>query len=209
MALGQESVAALRTDLMLSLARDMLGDELPRNKAAFLELLEQARPRWVPEAMERETICLQLAQEVQKVRGLMQNLPAGFAPAVSDISQQLQRLLAPGFLYRTPVSWLRQYRSYICAMARRIEKMQGQLERDLQQIPLFEEFWSAYQRFDDLVPDYLQSNFPKLQELRWMIEELRISLFAQPMKTSRPVSPKRLQTLIDNLEKDTKTLRAD
>ncbi len=103
-----------------------------------------------------------------------------------DIRQQIERLLAPGFLSLVPLQWLAQYPRYLKAIEYRMEKLQGNIEKDEAAI---REISSHSTRLFDL-PD---PERPCLQHYRWMLEEYRVSLFAQPIGTSIPVSGKRLE----------------
>jgi len=85
-----------------------------------------------------------------------------------------------------PLRWLGQYPRYLKAVQYRIDKLQGNMDRDR---VYMEEVMSYSQRlFDQDDPDH-----ETLQQYRWMLEEYRVSLFAQPVGTSMPVSAKRLE----------------
>ncbi len=105
--------------------------------------------------------------------------------AHADIKKQLAGLTGPGFTRQVPFKWLKEYPRYLQAVEYRMEKMRGNLARDRQNT---EEIGRVWERFQKL-PGAEQSG---LQLYRWMVEEYRVSLFAQPMGTSMPVSAKRL-----------------
>ena len=104
----------------------------------------------------------------------------------SDIKDQLGRLLAPGFLALVPLRWLSQYPRYLKAIVYRIDKLQGNLDRDKVHMQEIMGYSQRLFELDDPAPE-------TLQQYRWMLEEYRVSLFAQPVGTSMPVSAKRLE----------------
>ena len=107
-------------------------------------------------------------------------------PAYSDIKDQLGRLLEPGFLVKVPLRWLRQYPRYLKAIQYRLDKLQGNLDRDQANMVEITTYTQRLFELDDPIPEALQL-------YRWMLEEYRVSLFAQPVGTSMPVSGKRLE----------------
>jgi ATP-dependent helicase HrpA len=105
------------------------------------------------------------------------------AETYDDITRQLDRLVTPGFTEIVPFQWLEQYPRYFKAIHFRMDKLQGNLARDKSGI---EELAGFSQRFYESNQDEAFENY------RWMLEEYRVSLFAQPVGTSIPVSAKRL-----------------
>ena len=101
----------------------------------------------------------------------------------------------PGLVYRTPGEWLRQYPRYLQALMQRLEKAPLNPRKDRQ---LLEEIKPHWARLEDYLERegelQIELNDP-LREYRWAIEELRVSLFAQTLKTAMPVSSKRLNKL--------------
>jgi ATP-dependent helicase HrpA len=118
--------------------------------------------------------------------------PLAIAYAVSDIQQQLQGLYYRGMVYDTPAKWLQQYPRYMQAIALRLDKVASQVNKDR---ALIAEFEPLKQRLADRYEKQGRAEtllHPQVQVYRWMLEELRISLFAQTIKTIMPVSAKRL-----------------
>ncbi len=105
--------------------------------------------------------------------------------AYDDIRQQLERLLEPGFLSTVPLRWLDQYPRYLKAIEYRMDRLQSNSARDKAGLDEL----SAYSR---RLFEMDQPQPQALQQYRWMLEEFRVSLFAQPVGTSMPVSGKRL-----------------
>jgi len=120
------------------------------------------------------------------------------AAAVADVEQQLQRLFGKHFLVATPPAQLVHYPRYLKAIAARLDRLKLDPARDsarLAEIAQFQVPWlrelAARKGVDD----------PRLEEFRWLLEELRVSLFAQELRTPVPVSTKRLQKVWDNLRR--------
>lgn len=115
------------------------------------------------------------------------------SPAVGDVKLQLQWLVHDGFMRRTPWAWLKHYPRYFKAIAYRLDKMKsGSSGRDDESRKLVQSLWqrwlatqTTYEPFD-----HVESEF------RWMVEELRVSLFAQPLGTAVKVSPTRCEKLL-------------
>jgi len=103
-----------------------------------------------------------------------------------EIEDQLRHLFEPEFLRDTPMAQLLQFPRYLKAVVLRLNKArQGSMERDLEQARSIRPLWQNALK----LKDWLE---PKAAEYRWMIEEFRVSLFAQELKTLAPVSAKRL-----------------
>jgi ATP-dependent helicase HrpA len=116
-----------------------------------------------------------------------------YAAGVGDIRRQLDRLVAPGFLANTPWAWLKQYGRYLQAVEIRIERLRGgEVARDRQQLDEVLPWESLGERRAlELGP--LAELDVELTQFRWMVEEFRVSLFAQRLGTLLPVSAKRLE----------------
>jgi len=115
--------------------------------------------------------------------------------ALIDIRGQLEHLLAQGFLVSTPATWLSQFPRYLQAVQSRIRKLaSGGMRRDHDATAEVATHWDRWrQRHSEQVQSGRFS--PVLDEYRWLVEELRVSLFAQELRTVVPVSSKRLDRL--------------
>ena len=179
----------LRDDLTQAVCdRAFIGeDELPRNEKAFKEQIKRARSRLpaVKEALSR--YLQETAAAYAELNGKL-----GKHPLTHLLRQRLQTLLAAGFATRTPWAQWPRLPIYLKAMTLRLEKYSGNPARDAAReadIQELEQMWQ--EKTDSLVKQGLPVS-DDLAAFQWMIEELRVSLFAQELKTPYPVSVKRL-----------------
>ena len=189
MLLKHINADTLRDDLTQAVCdRAFIGeDELPRNEKAFKEQIKRARSRLpaVKEALSR------YLQETTAAYAEL-NGKLGKHPLTHLLRQRLQTLLAAGFATRTPWAQWPRLPIYLKAMTLRLEKYSGNPARDAAReadIQELEQMWQ--EKTDGLVKQGLPVS-DDLAAFRWMIEELRVSLFAQELKTPYPVSVKRL-----------------
>jgi ATP-dependent helicase HrpA len=112
--------------------------------------------------------------------------------AIDDMREQIAELMDPRWFAKTPWHWLRQYPRYFRALGCRLEDLPGGVPRDWQK---FQEFQPRRQLYLEHARHQQAQGIvdPELLLLRWMLEEYRVSLFAQKLGTAIPVSPKRLE----------------
>lgn len=189
MLLKHINADTLRDDLTQAVCdRAFIGeDELPRNEKAFKEQIKRARSRLpaVKEALSR------YLQETAAAYAEL-NSKLGKHPLTYLLRLRLQTLLAAGFASHTPWAQWPRLPIYLKAMTLRLEKYSGNPARDAARdadIQELEQMWQ--EKTDGLVKQGLPVS-DGLAEFKWMIEELRVSLFAQELKTPYPVSVKRL-----------------
>lgn len=189
MLLKHINADTLRDDLTQAVCdRAFIGeDELPRNEKAFKEQIKRARSRLpaVKEALSR--YLQETAAAYAELNGKL-----GKHPLTHLMRQRLQTLLAAGFATRTPWAQWPRLPIYLKAMTLRLEKYSSNPARDAAReadIQELEQMWQ--EKTDSLIKQGLP--IPDgLAGFKWMIEELRVSLFAQELKTPYPVSVKRL-----------------
>ncbi|WMJ09863.1 ATP-dependent RNA helicase HrpA [Nitrosomonas sp. sh817] len=188
----------LKQDMLNAiLDRALLNDDpLPRSEAGFTAQCQRARSR-LPEVSAALAKLLQ--QAGADYQALTARLPAVRNERVkSELKEQLDHLLYPGFLGATDWKRLQQLPRYLKGMALRLEKLAANPERDQRISAEVAPFWQQYlQRFEKHQKTSMHDD--NLEEFRWQIEELRVSLFAQELKTPAPVSPKRLQKLWESV----------
>ena len=198
MLLKHINADTLRDDLTQAVCdRAFIGeDELPRNEKAFKEQIKRARSRLpaVKEALSR--YLQETAAAYAELNGKL-----GKHPLTHLMRQRLQTLLAAGFATRTPWAQWPRLPIYLKAMTLRLEKYSSNPARDAAReadIQELEQMWQ--EKTDSLVKQGLPVS-DDLAAFKWMIEELRVSLFAQELKTPYPVSVKRLLKEWERLNK--------
>ena len=189
MLLKHINADTLRDDLTQAVCdRAFIGeDELPRNEKAFKEQIKRARSRLpaVKEALSR--YLQETAAAYAELNGKL-----GKHPLTHLLRQRLQTLLAAGFATRTPWAQWPRLPIYLKAMTLRLEKYSGNPARDAAREADIQELEQMWQEKTDSLVKQGQPVSDDLAAFKWMIEELRVSLFAQELKTPYPVSVKRL-----------------
>ncbi len=170
-----------------------LSGELPRSKEAFEQCLEKGRASLIQEG---QRIIHMVDGALQAHARLMVAIRASLAPQktamLDDVKQQCASLIYDGFVAVTPLPWLRHVPRFLDAACIRVEKSVRDLNKDKQMAEQVGVFWKQYQQRCKLLQGKHAVDHD-LNEFRWMIEELRVSLFAQELKTSMPISVKRLE----------------
>ena len=196
MLLKHINADTLRDDLTQAVCdRAFIGeDELPRNEKAFKEQIKRARSRLpaVKEALSR--YLQETAAAYAELNGKL-----GKHPLTHLIRQRLQTLLAAGFATRTPWAQWPRLPIYLKAMTLRLEKYSGNPARDAAREADIQELEQMWQEKTDSLVKQGQPVSDDLAAFKWMIEELRVSLFAQELKTPYPVSVKRLLKVWEGL----------
>ncbi|HYM36162.1 MAG TPA: ATP-dependent RNA helicase HrpA, partial [Steroidobacteraceae bacterium] len=162
---------------------------LPRTRQAFDALLDVNRARIGDVVQKVAKTLLEVLQALRTVRRLLVKTPAQFKDALADINRQLESLLPSEFLIETPDPWLEHLPRYLRAIARRLERLPANAKRDVE---LMKKLAPLLKSYGDLGKQPSAAIRPEFEKLRWMIEEYRVSLFAQDLKTSLPVSDKRV-----------------
>ena len=196
MLLKHINADTLRDDLTQAVCdRAFIGeDELPRNEKAFKEQIKRARSRLpaVKEALSR------YLQETAAAYAEL-NSKLGKHPLTHLMRQRLQTLLAAGFATRTPWAQWPRLPIYLKAMTLRLEKYSSNPARDAAREADIQELEQMWQEKTDGLVKQGQPVSDDLAAFKWMIEELRVSLFAQELKTPYPVSVKRLMKVWEGL----------
>ncbi|WP_281180404.1 ATP-dependent RNA helicase HrpA [Endozoicomonas ascidiicola] len=176
------------------------GQALPKNREAFVELLENRKGDIVPFAEKIDPIVNEVFKIGQRVsKQLKGKISFDRALALADIKQHLQRLLRPGFMADAGMEWLTHYPRYFKALETRFEKLPAQVNKDR---AWTEELAMLQQKYEKRQEAHAQHRIvdANLQQFYWMIEEYRVSLFAQQLGTRFPVSDKRLRKLWEEVE---------
>jgi ATP-dependent helicase HrpA len=175
----------------VALDRAFLMDPLPANAAEFQRRLDEGRGRLTLIANEvarlAATILTEYAAAARKVKETRNHPEAN-----ADAAQQLQRLVPKRFLAATPWSRLQHLPRYLKAIVLRLDKVRADPARDAARMA---ELKPQEQRFWRLVSDRKGVTDDRMEDFRWLLEELRVSFFAQELRTPQPVSVKRLEKL--------------
>lgn len=185
----------LKSELMALIARVGIveGRPWPNNRESWEAWQEDASERIGMATQDIARWLSKLGRSVQNARLAWESIADRFEASRRDIENQVQVLLAEGFLIKTPWTWLREYPRYFEAIAMRVERLPTtDPQKELAWIEELAGYWSQYSemlgkhRTHQLVD-------PELDQFRWMIEEYRVSLFAQRLGTRVSVSPQRLE----------------
>ncbi|HDZ57114.1 MAG TPA: ATP-dependent RNA helicase HrpA [Pseudomonas xinjiangensis] len=188
----------LTDDVMLAaIDQLMLPADLPvpRDPQALAERLEQGRAEWIATVEKLATEVLGILKAWHAIqKRLKGKIDLSWALALNDIREQLGSLVFKGFVRDVPAQWLGQYPRYLAALDQRLDKLSGQVQRDRVWTDEIQRFWQQYQARAE---KYRQEGRwdERLVDWRWMLEEYRVSLFAQQLGTKMPVSAKRLNKL--------------
>ncbi len=171
--------------------------ELIRTQADFEQGLERVRMHWIEKSQQianQVNVILTTHQQIAKqVRGKVN--PRWLA-SVADIQAQLDGLISKDFVRKTPEVWFKQMDRYLKALSVRLEKLDQDPAKDQKAI---REISPLLKQYEMLADEPAYQDQPALEEIRWMLEELRVSLFSQPLKTLKPVSVQRVEKLIKAL----------
>ncbi|WP_258194414.1 ATP-dependent RNA helicase HrpA [Janthinobacterium sp. PAMC25594] len=196
MALGsQEELREQIINKALDIA--CLQDPLPLDAASFAKRQAEGKSRLVLLVNEIARLLSQVLTEFHGLPKRLQNIPAA---AATDIQSQLQGLVHKRFLTENEYTQLAHFPRYLKAINVRLEKLRADPARDTK---LMAEWQSAATPYLRQAKDRQagKNTDPKLVEFRWMLEELRVSLFAQELRTPMPVSAKRLQKVWESMQR--------
>ena len=190
MALG--SSEELRDQIVeVALDRAFLVDPIPADAVAFARRLDEGRGRLTLIAGEVARVAAGvLADLVAAQKKLKDARPP--KDVADDIAAQLERLVPKRFLAVTPWPRLGHVPRYLKAIVMRLDKLKGDPARDASRLA---ELRPLEQRHAKKLAERRGARDPRLEEFRWWLEELRVSLFAQELKTPQPVSAKRLEKI--------------
>ncbi|MFO0440764.1 MAG: ATP-dependent RNA helicase HrpA [Betaproteobacteria bacterium] len=186
----------LRADLIAAICdRAFIGDdELPRGLKAFEEQVKRARTRLPAVSEAALRLFTAITAEQHQLSLALGAAKGSLSRPANDIRAQNQRLVCKGFFSATPWPQLAQLPRYLKAAQLRLQKYPSNVERDGKHAASIAELWGRYETRLDQQRKAGEVD-PRLLEFRWQIEELRVSLYAQELKTPFPVSYKRLDKL--------------
>ncbi len=164
---------------------------LPKDTAEFNQLMADVKKQFLVDGQKVLIDITDIFTQWQQIRRELLVLDQDiFGRSVDDIEDQLDLMSLANFVYSKPVEMWQEYPRFLKALLLRLDRLPNNLQRDLAAIDDVDPWMDKVFKF---------KNDPKIKELYLMLEELRISLFSQPMKTKMPISPTRLQKLWDRL----------
>jgi ATP-dependent helicase HrpA len=191
------SVSALIADCALAAVDKLTPAELPWEKASFDALFEQVRAELIDTVFSVTAVVERILASTRRIEKQLKGATSlALISALNDIKSQLEQLVFPGFVARTGYAQLSQLPRYLAAIEKRLEKLPGNVQRDALNM-------AAVQRLEDEYDDAASALLPgrragaELTQVRWMIEELRVSLFAVELGTAYSVSEKRIRAVLN------------
>ena len=181
----------------VALERAFLVDPLPTDEFAFKARVEEGRARLNLIAQEVARLSYTVLLEYQGALRKLKDTRSATKEVVDDIQAQLQRLCPKRFVLQTPWVQLQHYPRYLKAITLRLDKFRADAARDAK---LLAELRPLEQRWQRRVAELKGSADARLDDFRWQLEELRVSLFAQELRTPQPVSVKRLEKVWTQLQ---------
>lgn len=188
--------------LNLAVERAFMNDPLPVSAEQFAERLQAGKPRLALIAQEISKHALAALQAHADLQKKLAQAKAASASAYTDIQTQAQGLIFPKFVSDTPYGQLVHFPRYLKAIAMRIDKLRANPSRDAQ----CQKDWESVARpWQKLVQgsrgsaNYAMAEDQALTDFRWQLEELRVALYAQELKTPTPMSLKRLEKILASL----------
>jgi ATP-dependent helicase HrpA len=192
------SVAALFADCTSCAVDGLIGEAggPAWNATAFERIVAHVRPRLHAAVYDVVTWAEEILRGAHEARLRLDALRSpALAPAVTDIRAQLEGIVGPGFLTVAGAARLPALARYVKAVGRRLDKLTDNAGRDAQQMAVVHRVQDAYdQALAALPPEARAAD--AVREIRWQVEELRVSLFAQTIGTPTPVSERRIMTAI-------------
>ncbi|MFJ4026590.1 ATP-dependent RNA helicase HrpA [Paenarthrobacter sp. NPDC089989] len=191
------SVNALIADCALAAIDKLTPQDLPWDKEAFDALYEAVRAELIDTVFTVTAVVERILASTRRIqKQLKGSASLALISALNDMKSQLEQLVFPGFVAQTGYAQLSQVPRYLQAMEKRLEKLPGNVQRDGLSMAVIQGLEDDY---DDAVSALLPGRRigPDLTRVRWMIEELRVSLFAVELGTAYSVSEKRIRTVLN------------
>jgi ATP-dependent helicase HrpA len=175
----------------LTFERACLTEPLPTTPDGFKARCAEAKARL---GLIMQEVCRMVGTVLTEWQAVTKKLPAfkAHAAAVADIEAQLKRLLGKNFVVDTPFERLQHYPRYLKAIVVRLDKLKANPARDAALMAEYGPLWTNYERRAIQLAK-LGTLDPQVEQFRWLLEELRVGLYAQELRTPVPVSTKRLQ----------------
>ncbi|MET1087539.1 MAG: ATP-dependent RNA helicase HrpA [Arthrobacter sp.] len=191
------SVSALIADCALAAIDKLTPAELPWDRKSFDALYEVVRAELIDTVFSVTAVVERILASTRRIEKQLKGTTSlALISALNDIKSQLEHLVYPGFVARTGYAQLSQLPRYLAAIEKRLERLPGNVQRDALSM-------AVVQRLEDDYDDAVSALIPgrraggELAQVRWMIEELRVSLFAVELGTAYSVSEKRIRAVLN------------
>ena len=188
--------------LNIALERAFMTEPLPVNAEQFAERLQAGKPRLALIAQEISRHALNALQAYTDLQKKIASAIAASPSAYADMQTQMQSLIFPKFVADIPYAQLVHLPRYLKAIAMRIDKLRSNPSRDAQCQKDWESVarpWQKLLQGNKGSASYAMAQDPALTDFRWQLEELRVALYAQELKTPTPMSLKRLEKVLASL----------
>lgn len=188
--------------LMAAIANHFFADSvIPQNKLAFEKCYESKRGDFFDYVVVFSTLVESILKQYHDLmKSLKGKLNLALAMPMSDLQLQLKNLIYTGFLCATPYERLKSLPRYLHACSIRHEKMSRDMANERRYVPVLSQWWQNYQ--DRVKKFEAQGVFDQdLEDFRWLIEEQRVSWYAQQLGTIETVSEKRLNKLWEGIRR--------
>ncbi len=191
------SVSALIADCALAAIDKLVPQDLPWDMQSFDALYEVVRAELIDTVFTVTAVVERILASTRRIqKQLKSNASLQLISALNDMKSQLEQLVFPGFVAQTGYGQLSQLPRYLQGIEKRLEKLPGNVQRDSLNMAVVQALEDDY---DDAVSALLPGRRAgtELTRVRWMIEELRVSLFAVELGTAYSVSEKRIRTVLN------------
>lgn len=191
------SVSALIADCALAAIDKLTPQELPWDRASFDRLYEVVRAELIDTVFSVTAVVERILASTRRIEKQLKGTTSlALISALNDVKSQLEQLVYPGFVVQTGYAQLSQLPRYLSAIEKRLERLPGNVQRDALNMAVVQRLEDDY---DDAVSALLPGRKagPELTQVRWMLEELRVSLFAVELGTAYSVSEKRIRAVLN------------
>jgi len=170
----------------------LAGQEIPRSKTEFEARYRERKNKVSSAANELESIITLWISKLSDIHKNLKNCNLAYVNAVQDISKQITFLFRNEFLFLTPIKILRQYDKYLRSILVRLEKLPQNIQKDQDQIIELQLLEERLIILDLRIEELPVATVHEIWEYHFMVQEYRVSLFSQALKTAVPVSRKRI-----------------
>jgi len=182
----------LKTDIINTCIDALFTTHDISSSETFISTVEAGKPKLFDYGTSLCILLDEILINYKSIKKSLKSPPIDWLDTITDIKNQVDALLFPGFLSTTNLQWLKQYPRYLLAISKRLEKFRTNPGKDREHRLTVKSLWDSYLERNNRIKKQHTSS-EQLDHYRWMLEEYRVSLFAQELKTLFPISEKRLK----------------